>query len=310
MSERFLVTGAYGCIGAWTVRQLVLEGVEVIGIDASDDDRRVRQLLGRDELAGLSFVKADLSDPGSVSQLFAYNPTHIIHLAALQVPDCAKNPVLGAQVNVVGTVALLAAASAAGLSSPIVYASSIAAFAAADGGEEPPANPTGSPDTHYGVFKVANEGAARVFALQNSLNSIGLRPYVVYGPGRDHGLTSAVTAAIGAAVRGEEYKIEFGGRCELQFGPDVAAAFIAAARSGSTGATVLNVPGTTLAISEVIAEIERVLPAAKGKLSFEGPQLPFPETVDFSEFSAVVGDVPITPFADGVAQTVAHFRAR
>jgi predicted nuclease with RNAse H fold len=32
--ERFLVTGAYGCIGAWTVRQLVREGVEVIGVDA------------------------------------------------------------------------------------------------------------------------------------------------------------------------------------------------------------------------------------------------------------------------------------
>jgi nucleoside-diphosphate-sugar epimerase len=308
MSERFLVTGAYGCIGAWTVRQLVREGVEVTGIDASDDDRRVRQLLARDELSGMSFVKADLSDPASVSRLFEYNPTHIIHLAALQVPDCAKNPVLGAQVNVVGTVALLAAASAAGLSTPIVYASSVAAFAAADGGEEPPANPTGSPDTHYGVFKVANEGAARVFALQNSLNSIGLRPYIVYGPGRDQGLTSAVTTAIGAAASGQEYKIQFGGRCELQFGPDVAAAFIAAARCGFTGATVLNVPGTTLAISEVVAEIERVLPAAVGKLSFEGPQLPFPETVDSREFTAVVGDVPITPFGEGVAQTVAHFR--
>jgi nucleoside-diphosphate-sugar epimerase len=42
--ERFLVTGAYGCIGAWTVRQLVREGVEVIGVDAGDDDHRVREL--------------------------------------------------------------------------------------------------------------------------------------------------------------------------------------------------------------------------------------------------------------------------
>lgn len=40
--KRLLVTGAYGCIGAWTVRQLVREGVEVIGVDAGDDDHPVR----------------------------------------------------------------------------------------------------------------------------------------------------------------------------------------------------------------------------------------------------------------------------
>ena len=113
MSERFLVTGAYGCIGAWTVRSLVREGVEVVGVDAGSDDRRVRELLAPDELAGARFVQADISDPAQVASLFAQAPTHVIHLAALQVPDCRSNPVLGAQVNVVGTVALFAAAIAA-----------------------------------------------------------------------------------------------------------------------------------------------------------------------------------------------------
>ena len=36
--------GAALFIGAWTVRQLVREGVEVIGVDAGDDDHRVREL--------------------------------------------------------------------------------------------------------------------------------------------------------------------------------------------------------------------------------------------------------------------------
>ena len=128
MSERFLITGAYGCIGAWTVRSLVREGVEVVGVDAGSDDRRVRDLLAPDELAGAVFVQADISDPAQVAGLFEQAPTHVIHLAALQVPDCRSNPVLGAQVNVVGTVALFAAAIAAGVSTPIVYASSVAAF--------------------------------------------------------------------------------------------------------------------------------------------------------------------------------------
>lgn len=308
MNERFLVTGAYGCIGAWTVRQLVREGVEVIGADAGEDDRRVRQLLDPEEFASARFVKADISEPAAVSRLFDLEPTHIIHLAALQVPDCARNPVLGAQVNVVGTVALFCAALARGVSTPIAYASSVAAFAAAEGGDRPPANPQGKPDTHYGVFKVANEGTARVFSLQSSLSSIGLRPYVVYGPGRDQGLTSAVTTAINAAVQGENYTIPFGGRCEMQFGPDVAAAFIAASRARFTGATVLNVPGSTLSVAEVVSEITRAVPGSVGMIGFEGPQLPFPEAVDSSEFAAIVGPVPVTPFGDGVSQTVAHFR--
>jgi nucleoside-diphosphate-sugar epimerase len=306
--ERFLVTGAYGCIGAWTVRQLLREGVDVIGVDASDDDHRVRELLGDGEVAAARFLKADVSDPARLADLFALEPTHVIHLAALQVPGCRENPVLGAHVNVVGTVALFAAALAHGLSSPIVYASSVAAFDATDGEGRIPTHPSGHPDTHYGVFKVANEGTARVFALENSLSSIGLRPSVVYGAGRDSGLTSATTAAMRAAAQGHDYTIPFGGSCEMQFAPDVAAAFIAAARAPFTGAAVLNIPGTTVAIGELVAEIERVVPESAGRIQFEGSPLPFPEALDSSEFNSVVNAPGVTPLGEGVADTVAHFR--
>ena len=308
MPERFLVTGAYGCIGAWTVRQLVREGVEVIGADASDDDHRVRELLDADELAAARFVTADVSDPAGVGDMFAFEPTHVIHLAALQVPGCREDPVLGAQVNVVGTAALFAAAVTHGLSSPIVYASSVAAFAESDGNGQVATDPSGQPGTHYGVFKIANEGTARVFALESSLASIGLRPSVVYGACRDTGLTSATTAAMRAAAHGFDYTIPFGGSCAFQFAPDVAAAFIAAARVPFSGAAVVNIPGTTLAIEEVVAEIERVVPESAGRIGFEGPPLPFPEALDSSRFSSLLGTVPVTPFGQGVAETVRHFR--
>jgi UDP-glucuronate 4-epimerase len=296
MPERFLVTGAYGCIGAWTVRQLVREGVEVIGVDASDDDHRVRELLDDGELAAARFLKADVSDPARVADLFALEPTHLIHLAALQVPGCRENP------------ALFAAALAHGLSSPIVYASSVAAFDSADGEGRVPMHPSGHPETHYGVFKLANEGTARVFALESSVASIGLRPSVIYGAGRDTGLTSATTAAMSAAAHGRAYTIPFGGSCELQFAPDAAAAFIAAARAPFSGAAVLNLPGTTVAIKDLVGEIERVVPESAGRIGFEGAPLPFPEALDSSEFSSVVGTLAVTAFGQGVAETIAHFR--
>jgi nucleoside-diphosphate-sugar epimerase len=310
MSERFLVTGAYGCIGAWTVRQLVREGTEVIGVDVGENDQRLRALLTEDELRRARFARASVSDPAQVEELFELGPTHVIHLAALQVPDCRNNPVLGAQVNVVGTVALFAAALNLGLETPIVYASSVAAFAEADGNDGAPADPRGHPGTHYGVFKTANEGTARVFANESGLNSIGLRPHVVYGPCRDHGLTSAATAAMRAAADGSEYSIPFGGRCEMQYAPDVAAAFIAATRAAFNGATVVNIPGTTVAIDEIIATIERTVPEAAGRITFDGPPLPFPDELDSTAFAAVVGDLPLTPFGDGVTETIDHFRRR
>ncbi len=308
MSERFLVTGAYGCIGAWTLRQLIREGVEVIGLDAGDDDRRVSDLLAPDELARARVLTADISDPAQVASAFAAQPTHVIHLAALQVPDCRRNPVLGAQVNVVGTVTLFAAALAAGVSSPIVYASSVAAFAAADGDGRVPTDPSGHPGTHYGVFKTANEGTARVYANESGLSSIGLRPHVVYGPGRDRGLTSAPTEAMRAAAGGLTHTIPFGGSCEMQYAPDVAAAFIAAARASFDGATVVNIPGTSVSIAEIVAEIEHAAPDAAGRIEFGGAPLPFPEELDSSEFAAIVGSLPLTPLSDGVAETIQHFR--
>jgi len=310
VNERFVVTGAYGCIGAWTVRCLIREGVEVIGVDAGLDDRRVRELLAADELAAARFIRADVSDPAQVESFFEFEPTHLIHLAALQVPACRADPVLGARVNVVGTVALFAAAMAAGLATPIVYASSVAAFAALDGDGRAPAEPSGHPATHYGVFKTANEEGARVFWSESGVSSVGLRPHVVYGPGRDQGMTSAPTEAMRAAAEGRAYTIPFSGGCEMQYAPDVAAAFIAATRAPFAGATVVNLPGTSVSIDAIVAEIERAAPQAEGRIEVAGEPLPFPVELDSSAFAAVVGELPLTPLSVGVAETVEHFGKR
>jgi nucleoside-diphosphate-sugar epimerase len=302
VSERFLVTGAYGCIGAWTLRQLVREGVDVVASDVGTDDRRVAALLSPDERGRIRFVHADVSQPEDVAALFEHEPTHVIHLAALQVPFCRDDPVRGAQVNVGGTVAVFTAAAAAGLPTPVVYASSAAAFAADDDGTEP----SGHPATHYGVYKLANEESARIFAAESGLASIGLRPYVVYGPGRDQGLTSAPTLAMRAAARGEPFTIPYTGRSQLQYAPDAAAAFVAAARSSFAGAIALNVPGVSASVDEIVAAIEAVVP--ESGIEVTGPRLPFPPELDTTAFAAVVGDLQITPLDEGVAATIQHFR--
>jgi UDP-glucuronate 4-epimerase len=306
MSERFLVTGAYGCIGAWALRLLVDDGAEVIAADASPDDHRVTALLDEEERARIGFVRADISRDEDVDALFDLEPSHVLHLAALQVPACREDPVRGARVNVVGTTAMFARAARAGLATPLVYASSAAAYGAHDDGA---AEPSGHPDTFYGVTKLANEEAARVFHAESGVASIGLRPYVVYGPGRDQGLTSAPTMAMRAAALGEPFTIPYSGRSQLQFARDVAAAFVAASRSGFAGAGTSNLPGHSVSVDEIVAEIENAQPSAVGTIEVTGGALPFPPELDAGAFASIVGEVAATPFADGVAATIAHYRA-
>ena len=115
------------------------------------------------------------------------------------------------------------------------------------------------------------EATARVFAAESSVSSIGLRPYVVYGPGRDQGLTSAPTLAMRAAARGEPYTIAYSGVSQLQYGAYAAAAFVAATRASYEGATVVNLPGIAASIDEVIEEIIRFAPGAE--IDVDGPPL-------------------------------------
>ncbi len=310
MADRFLVTGGLGCIGAWTAHELLAQGDEVVIADLGASDHRLRNLVG-DDPAGLTRVSLDITDADAVRACFAeHRPTHVVHLAALQVPFCKADPVGGARVNVVGTVALLEAAAEHLPDATFAYASSVAAY----GGEDEPtvdgvaaADPQGKPHTLYGVYKRANEETAAVYHADRGLSSIGLRPYVVYGVGRDQGVTSSPNMAMLAAATGEPYRISYGGRAVYQHGRDAARAFIAAARMPYDGATVVNLPGDEVSMQDIVDAIHAVVPDAV--IDMDDIQLPFPPSVDTREFDRVVGTIPRYPLAEGVAETIERFRA-
>src|SRR3954471_16908156 len=219
MSESWLVTGALGCIGAWTCAALVREEQKVTPFDLGDNLSRLRLVMTPQEIDGIDFVRGDITQPIDVDAAFE-GVTHVVHLAALQVPFGRERPVVGSQVNVTGTVNVFEAAKARGLRSTVAYASSAAVYD--DQGQI-------APRTLYGVFKLANEGTARIYADESGIASVGLRPFTVYGPGRDQGLTAAPPLAIQAALAGEPYRIPFGGRTQLHYAGDVASAFVQAA---------------------------------------------------------------------------------
>ncbi len=310
MSDRFLVTGALGCIGAWVVRNLVREGAPVTGFDLSDQPHRLRLIMEPEELARVNIIRGDITELAAVERACRQSgATHVIHLAALQVPFCQADPVMGAKVNVVGTVNVFEAARRLGLKR-VVYASSVAVYGS---GDEYPEEVIGHAAQHkprnlYGVYKQANEGTARIYWQNHGLSSIGLRPYTIYGPGRDQGLTSSPTKAMLSAAAGQPSHITYGGRSGMQYVDDVARIFIQAARASFTGAEVFNLRGSVVDMSEVIAAIEAAAPALRGRITCDPNPLPLPAGMDDSALRAVLGEVPDTPLQAGVAATIELFR--
>ncbi len=311
--ERFLVTGAGGCIGAWTVRLLLDEGVPVVATDLSPDLRRF-ELISRGRDGGRpDFAPLDVTSTGDVAALVADRGiTHVVHLAGLQLPFCAADPPLGAMVNVVGTVNVFEAIRAAGGRAGLALASSAAVFG------KPDRHPAGvvadhsplRPESFYGVYKAANEGTASVYATQHGLGSIALRPFIVYGLGRDQGMTADPTKAMLAAAAGVPFRIKFTGSMLLTYAPDCARAFIASARAaaGSGEAVSLNVPGHRISVPALAGLIEDALPGAGHLITWDDHPLPVPSVLAAPAIHDAAGEVPNIPLAEGVHETIKGFQ--
>ncbi len=191
----------------------------------------------------------------------------------------------------------------------ITYASSVAVY-----GPKSEYNqrllPDGAPldpKNLYGVYKQANEGTARIY-WDEGVASVGLRPYTLYGPGRDQGMTSTPIKAMLAEAMGQPYHVSFGGYNGFQLASDVAKIFIRAARRPFEGAEVFNLRSAVAHMSEIVAAIEEAEPASTGKITFENTALALPDGLDGKLLVEFLGDVPHTPLAEGVRFTIEHFK--
>jgi nucleoside-diphosphate-sugar epimerase len=308
---RVLMTGGYGCIGSWVAKQLVEAGEDVWVFDLKEDTHRIDLLLDDEQKRRVHFVPGDVSEPEAVRQAVeSVGATHLLHLAGLQTPTCRANPVLGAKVNVIGTLAVFEAAVALkGQVERVVFASSAAVHGpAGDDSTGPVADEVRlAPLTHYGAYKVCNELNARVYWLDNGVTSVGLRPWTVYGVGRDFGMTSEPTKAIKAAAAGRPYKISYGGVQDLQYVGDVAGAFLRALTAPFQGAEAFNVRGAVEPIESFVAHLRAVAPEAETLVSHGDRQLPIAFDLDDSRLDAALGPIPRTPLRDGVAETYRRF---
>ncbi len=295
-----LVTGAGGCIGSWVLALLARAGVPACALDLTEDERRPRLLIEERELEKIRWRTGDISDFETVVRtLEAVRPCAIIHLAALQVPFCKADPVAGAKVNVVGTVNVFEAARRLGIRR-LAYASSIAAYGAMDEGH-------GAMHTLYGAYKHCDEQIAKVYSEDWGVHSLGIRPGVVYGVGRDQGLTSKTTVAILAAAAGKPYEVPFSGGVSWLYAGEVASAFIHAVARERPGAPVFDMNGVYAPVEEGLRILKTLAPSAA--ITASGQPLAFPMHLPDKPLRDFLGDYGEMPLAEGIRETYVAFRS-
>jgi nucleoside-diphosphate-sugar epimerase len=305
------MTGGYGCIGSWVAKLLVDAGREVWIYDLKEDTHRLDLILHAGQMSSVHFIAGDVCDFDSLrSAAERVGATHILHLAGLQTPTCRANPLLGAKVNVLGTLAVFETALALKEQvSRVIYASSAAVHV-------PPAEESAgsvadlvrlAPLTHYGAFKVCNELNAQVYWLDHGITSVGLRPWTVYGVGRDFGMTSEPTKAIKSVALGCPYRISYGGIQDLQYAPDVAATFLRALTEPFQGAEAFNLRGAVAPIETFVAALCEAAPAARALVTHGDRQLPIAPDLDDHRLEERLGPIPRTPLREGIFDTFRRF---
>ena len=287
-----LLTGAGGCIGSWVLSLLVDAGVPVFALDLVKDTRRPKLLMSDSELGLVKWFVGDIAEPSTIMNAVEESKaTSIIHLAALQVPFCKADPIAGARVNVVGTINVFEAARKHKLTR-LAYASSIAAHGVFD---------ARTLATLYGAYKFCNEQTARVYMQDWQVPSVGMRPGVVYGIGRDQGMTSKTTVAILAAAAGKPYTIPFTGPVSWLHAGEVASAFIKAVSQPRNEAVVFDINGVSATVEQSLNILKKVSPNAN--ITAKGAPLPFPMDLSDEPLRTFLGDYGQMPLDEGIAHT-------
>jgi len=293
---RILITGGSGFIGLWLIESLLAKGADVRVLDLKTDSPLVAEVLG-DAAGKVDWRSGDVS-AGAAVQAAAEGCDVLVHLAAVLTPACQADPIRGAEINLIGTLNVFEAARRHGIKS-VVYMSSAGVFGPDDG-------TTPRPTTHYGAFKLAMEGCARAYWADHGIASAGFRPLVVYGPGREIGMTAGPSLACRAAARGEAYVIPFGGESDFVHVGDVVAAYLAAIEKPLTDARAYTLVGECCSADAFAAEVCRAVPGAR--IAAKGPTLPIAAHLDPGALRDDFPTVPRTSVRDGIAATVAYYR--
>jgi UDP-glucose 4-epimerase len=195
-----VVTGGAGFIGSNLVDALLERRHTVDVIDDLSTGKRenLEQAIGR----GATLHEVDVRDAEAVAAVFTRaRPEVTFHLAAqIDVRRSVERPALDAQINVLGTIAILEAALAHGCRRVVNTSTGGGLYGDADVFPTPEDYPI-APLAGYGQSKLAAEGYCALYTRLHGLSTVSLRYGNVYGPRQDvHGEAGVVAIFCGQLV--------------------------------------------------------------------------------------------------------------
>lgn len=300
--SKVIITGIAGCIGTWIAKHLIDAKHEVVGVDINDKSENAKRLQINGRYRHYSL---DIRDHESFAKLLREEaPEAVIHLVSLLMPTCKANPLLCVDINVKSFMTVLEQAREQMFN--VAYASSAWVLNASD---DRPITESEKPDPQslYGVFKLANEGMSDMYAKDYGVSSNGLRPYIVYGPGREGGLTADINLALLAAARRNSYSIGFGGEVALHHASDVAKQFVQLALRPQAKGKVYNVRGAVVSMQEVVNTIEAVT-GTDGLVTFRDTPLPIAANLSDELLQRDYGPLSFMTLEQGFRETLQVYR--
>ncbi|GIU85329.1 MAG: putative UDP-glucose 4-epimerase GalE1 [Acidimicrobiales bacterium] len=314
--RRAVVTGGAGFIGSWLVQRLLVEGWSVTVVDdlSTGSEENLRDACAAAGGREAELVVQDVREEAVPELLRRHAPDVVFHLAAqADVRRSLADPVLDAEVNVVGTLRVLEGARLAGCEK-IVFASSGGTIygecdeAALPVGESHPQRPV-SP---YGVSKKVAVDYLDVYRRWYGLRWTALALANVYGPRQDpHGEAGVVAIFCSRMLAGEKCTIYGTGEQTRDFVyvDDVADAFVRAATRGEGLVNIgTGVQTSVVTLHRMLAEI--VGADSTPEFAPERPGELARSALDPGLASLALDWRPTTPLESGLRETVAWFRNR
>lgn len=255
--KRYLVTGGAGFIGSHIVEALVKRGGKVRVLDSLITSSRsnLEAVSGK-----IQFIKGDVRNPRDLKRALA-DVDVVFHEAALRsVPRSVDDPFSTNEVNVTGTLQLLAAAREAKVKR-VIFASSSSVYG--DNRDFPQGEGIRpSPLSPYAASKCAGEMYCGVYAKTFGLETVSLRYFNVFGPRQrpDSQYAAVIPKFMKAALEGTRVDIHWDGKQSRDFTyvENVAEANIRAAEATHVSGGYFNIAcGESHSLLEILHYLEK-----------------------------------------------------
>jgi UDP-glucose 4-epimerase len=304
---KILVTGGAGFIGSHLVETFLADGHEVAILDNFSTGKESN--YPKDVPA----FRVDVTDADQVLQVVENFRPDIIdhHSAQVSVAVSAREPLLDAQINILGIVNVLEAAKKVGCVQKIIYSSSggtvYGEFGYIPSKEDFPKLPV-SP---YGLSKYVAEEYIGLYTRTTRLKSTILRYGNVYGPRQDPHGEAGVCAIFAKRMLADQECTIFGdGTLERDyvFVKDVAEANRLALTKGE--GEVMNISsGKGTSVMEIFQALKKATHYTKNPIMGQPRDGDAASNFHSNAYAKkILGWEPKVSFEDGIAATVEFFR--